>query len=182
MIEKIQERALRFVLRDQASTYDVLLEKAGYESFRIHAVKLILVEMFNTFNWLSPEYLSDILEESDNPNCMKDKNKFIQPFKRTTMHGLRCGICYLCISKVVNPFQNSTRTTFETPKYPRRPRDQYTAQIVNTLELSAPHQNWGKKTLSNLVISLVKHQTTNTCTYVAAQNGRTVKQSHCETV
>ena len=75
-----------------------------------------------------------------------------------------------------------TRTTFETPKYPRRPRDQYTAQIVNTLELSAPHQNWGKKTLSNLVISLVKLQTTNTCTYVAAKmvalwNSRIVKQS-----
>ena len=76
----------------------------------------------------------------------------------------------------------NTRMTFETPKYPRRPRDQYMAQIVNTLELSAPHQNWGKKkTLSNLVISLVKLQT-NTCTYVAAKNGRTVKQLHCETV
>ena len=43
MIEKIQERALRFVLRDQVSSYDILLEKAGYESFRIHAVKLLLV-------------------------------------------------------------------------------------------------------------------------------------------
>ena len=76
-----------------------------------------------------------------------------------------------------------TRTPFETPKYPRRPRDQYTAQIVNTLELSAPHQiELKKKPLSNLVISLVKFQTTNTCTYVAAKNGRTVKQSHCETV
>ena len=71
-----------------------------------------------------------------------------------------------------------TRTTFETPKYPRRPRDQYTAQIVNTLELSGPHQIELKKTLSNLV----KFQTTNTCTYVAAKNGRTVKQSHYETV
>ena len=37
-------------------------------------------------------------------------------------------------------YQKRTRTTFETPKYPRRPRDQYTAQIVNTLELSASHQ------------------------------------------
>ena len=75
-----------------------------------------------------------------------------------------------------------TRTPFETPKYPRRPRDQYTAQIVNTLELSAPHQIELKNTLSILVISLVKFQTTNTCTYVAAKNGRTVKQSHSETV
>ena len=71
---------------------------------------------------------------------------------------------------------------FEMPKYPRRPRDQYMAQIVNTLELSAPHQIELKKTLSNLVISLVKFQTTNTYTYVAAKNGRTVKQLHCETV
>ena len=38
-----------------------------------------------------------------------------------------------------------TRTTFETPKYPRRLRAQYTAQIVNTLELSAPPPNRGKK-------------------------------------
>ena len=38
MIAKIQERALRFVLRDQVSSYDDLLEKASYESFRIHAV------------------------------------------------------------------------------------------------------------------------------------------------
>ena len=86
-----------------------------------------------------------------------------------------------------------TRTTFETPKYPRQPRDHYTAQIVNTLELSAPHQIELKKPLqpltrlemfffSNSIFSLVKFLTTNTCTYVAAKNGRTVKQSHCETV
>ena len=74
---------------------------------------------------------------------------------------------------------NRTRTTFETPKYPRRPRDQYTAQIVNTLELSGPHQiELKKKHLSNLV----KFQTTNTWTYVAAKmvalwNSRIVKQS-----
>ena len=39
--------------------------------------------------------------------------------------------------------QYITRATFETPKYPWRPRDQYTAQIVNTLELSAPPPNRG---------------------------------------
>ena len=35
------------------------------------------------------------------------------------------------------------RATSETTKYPRRPRDQYTAQIVNTLEPSAPPPNRG---------------------------------------
>ena len=67
-----------------------------------------------------------------------------------------------------------TRAMFETPKYPRRPRDRYTAQIVNTSELSAPPPNRGKK-IFNLIISLVKFQTTNT--FVAAK-----KWPHCETV
>ena len=68
----------------------------------------------------------------------------------------------LRVINVLAKFENEPWTrTFETPKYPRRPRDQYTAQIVNTLELSAPHQIELKKTLSNLVISLVKFQTTN---------------------
>ena len=66
MIEKIHERALSFVLRDQVSSNDVLLEKAGYESFRIHAVELLLVEMFKIFDGLSPENLSDVFEKSDN--------------------------------------------------------------------------------------------------------------------
>ena len=39
-----------------------------------------------------------------------------------------------------------------------------------------------KKTTLQPGNRLVKLQTTNTCIYVAAQNGRTVKQSHCETV
>ena len=36
-----------------------------------------------------------------------------------------------------------TRATFETPKYPRRPRDQYMAQMVITLELSVSPPNRG---------------------------------------
>ena len=46
--------------------------------------------------------------------------------------------------------KKKTRTTFETPKYPWRPRDQYMAQIVNTLELSAPHQIELKKNKKTL--------------------------------
>ena len=50
---------------------------------------------------------------------------------------------------VMKRFSNTiiTRTTFGTLKYPRWPRDQYTAQIVNTLELSAPHPIELKKPL-----------------------------------
>ena len=65
-----------------------------------------------------------------------------------------------------------TRTTFETPKYPRRPRDQYTAQIVNTLELSGPHQiEFKKKPLQLGEVSNNKYM------YICSK-----KCSHCETV
>ena len=45
-----------------------------------------------------------------------------------------------------------TRATFEMPKYPRRPRDQYTAQIVNTLALSAPPPNQGLKKKTSSIL------------------------------
>ena len=38
-----------------------------------------------------------------------------------------------------------TRAMFETPKYPWRPKYQYTAHIVNILELSAPPPNRGRE-------------------------------------
>ena len=38
-IDKIQERALRFVLKDHISCYKDLLLKPGFDSFRIYAVK-----------------------------------------------------------------------------------------------------------------------------------------------
>ena len=62
-----------------------------------------------------------------------------------------CGAAKACSFRFQLPIflfrqQLETRTTFETPKYPRRPRDQYTAQIVNTLELSDPAKIEVKKT------------------------------------
>ena len=91
------------------------LEKAGYESFKIHAIKLLLVEMFEIFTGSSPEYLSDIFEKSDNPYCMWDKHKLVQPLKQTTTYGLRSFEYYgwhvwnilLCPSKLLSAFQNS---------------------------------------------------------------------------
>ena len=54
-----------------------------------------------------------------------------------------CHMNALSYFKRLQNLKQSTRATFETPKYPRRPRDQYTAQIVNTLELSALPPNRG---------------------------------------
>ena len=72
---------------------------------------------------------------------------------------------------------NFNKNDVWTPKYPRRPKDQYTAQIVNTLELSAPHQIEFKiKTLQPGnqpgEVSNIKY------IYICSSK----KWSHCETV
>ena len=73
--------------------------------------------------------------------------------------------------------QKETRTPFETPQYPRRPRDQYTAQIVNTLELSAPHQiELKKKPLQPG--NQPGEVSNNKYMYICSSK----KWSHCETV
>ena len=70
-----------------------------------------------------------------------------------------------------------TRTTFETPKYPRRPRDQYTAQIVNTLELSAPTKIEVKKNPLQPG-NQPGEASNNKYMYICSSK----KWSHCETV
>ena len=114
-LKNIQERAIRFVLRDQVSSYDVLLEKAGYESFRIRAVELLLVEMFKI---LMDYHLNICQIYSRNQTILIVWWIRINWFnhwnvRRRMDYGplnimvRMCGICCLCTSKVVNPFQNS---------------------------------------------------------------------------
>ena len=88
-IDKIQERALRFVLKDQSSNNRNLLRKSGYDSFRIYAVKSLVIELFKILEGMTPNYLSELFVKADTPYDTRDKFKLIQPLKRTTTYGLR---------------------------------------------------------------------------------------------
>ena len=88
-IDKIQERALRFVLKDHTSSYSDLLLKSGFDSFRIYAVKSLMTELFKILEGMAPDYLSELFVKADNPYNTRDKCKLIQPLNRTTTYGLR---------------------------------------------------------------------------------------------
>ena len=83
-IDKIQERALRFVLKDHTSNYKNLLLKSGFDSFRIYAVKSLVIELFKILEGMTPNYLWELFVKADTPYA-----KLIQPLKRTTTYGLR---------------------------------------------------------------------------------------------
>ena len=80
---------LRFVLKDHTSSYNDLLLKSGFDSFRIYAVKSLMIELFKILEGMTPDYLSELFVKADNPYDTRDKYKLIQPLKRTTAYGLR---------------------------------------------------------------------------------------------
>ena len=71
-----------------ASNFNLLL-KSGFDSFRIYAVKCLMIELFKILEGITPNYLSDLFVKADTPYDTRDKNKLIQPLKRTTTYVLR---------------------------------------------------------------------------------------------
>ena len=60
-MEKIQERALRFIYDDYNSSYENLLEKSKLPSLKIRRLKTIAVETFKIIHKNSPSYLHDLI-------------------------------------------------------------------------------------------------------------------------
>ena len=88
-IDKIQERALLFVLKDHISNYKELLLRSGFDSFRIYAAKCLMIELYKILEGMTPNYLSELFVKADTPYNTRDKCKLIQPMNRTTAYGLR---------------------------------------------------------------------------------------------
>ena len=59
-VEKIQERALRFIYSDYSSSYDSLLIKSQLQSLKVRRMRTIALESFKRLNNLSPAYLNDL--------------------------------------------------------------------------------------------------------------------------
>ena len=73
-IEKVQERALRFLHNDHASSYNDLLLKSQRCTMHVHRLRAISIELFKTLNGLNPSFMKDIFQvrssnySSRNPN------------------------------------------------------------------------------------------------------------------
>ena len=60
--EKIQERALKFLLDDHKSDYEHLLLAAGKTTLAIRKLKVLATEIFKTINDLNPSFMKEIFE------------------------------------------------------------------------------------------------------------------------
>ena len=61
-LEKIQERAIRFILEDYDSSYDQLLTKMNKPTLQIRRLRLLATEIFKTIKNLNAPYMKEVFE------------------------------------------------------------------------------------------------------------------------
>ena len=82
-MEKIQERALRFVFSDYTSDYVELLRKADCELLHLKRIKSVACEGFKTLNDLNPVYMKEMFYmKKDVYNIRDNKRLQMKRFKK----------------------------------------------------------------------------------------------------
>ncbi len=88
-MEKIQERALRFVYKDYVSTYKDLLAEGNHSMLLISRIRIIATEINKALNELSPKYLRDTIEKSDCDYNLRASSPLTQPKCNTMSYDFR---------------------------------------------------------------------------------------------
>ena len=113
-IEKVQERALRFVYEDYNSSYDDLLKKAKVPSLQIRRMRTMVLETFKIMNKLSPSCLHSLVHLRNSKYYFRYNNILDIPQVRTSRYGkkhlnlllLHCGTASQTISGLKTVFLN----------------------------------------------------------------------------
>ena len=88
-IEKIQERALRFIYRDYDSSYESLLLKSQLPFVKVRRLRAIALEAFKILNNLSSVYLNDLLTFKNLSYSFRYTKTVEIPQVRTNRYGTR---------------------------------------------------------------------------------------------
>ena len=86
-IEKIQERALRFIYNDSDSSYETLLQNSNLHSLKTRRMRTIALETFKIIHKKSPLFLQDLLTIKNNIYNFRYINTADIPRRRTTKYG-----------------------------------------------------------------------------------------------
>ena len=64
-LEKVNERALRFIYNDLSSSYETLLRKVQMPSLNVQRLHFILTEIYKTFNETNPLFMHDLIRRKN---------------------------------------------------------------------------------------------------------------------
>ena len=86
-LEKIRERALRFIYEDHVSSYETLLHKSKMPSLKLRRMRTLALETFRIIHKETPVYLHDIINVKHNSYSFRYSNLVEIPQVRTTFYG-----------------------------------------------------------------------------------------------
>ena len=88
-LEKVQERALRFINNDFTSSLSELLKLTNTQPLHVRRLKLMACEVYKIVNDLSPQYISDLVNSKVSPYDFRGEKKADIPRVKSTRYGLR---------------------------------------------------------------------------------------------
>ena len=86
-LEKLQERALRFVFMDSDSSYTDLLKRGNFLSLSAYKIRNLAMEMFKCFHGMNPMYLNNLFCKQEIKYNLRDKTVLEQPRFSTKTYG-----------------------------------------------------------------------------------------------
>lgn len=86
-IEKLQERALRFIYNDNTSTYHSLLERSKLPSLKIRRMRTMALETYKIVTKSSPQFLHNLVTIKEHSYSFRYSNTADIPRPRTTRYG-----------------------------------------------------------------------------------------------
>ena len=88
-LERLQERALRFVYNDKVSSYEELLTKGDFLSLSMYRIYFLAIEVFKCFKGLNPEYLNELFEKKHISYNLRNSDLIVQQKFDTKTHGYK---------------------------------------------------------------------------------------------
>ena len=92
-IEKIQERALRFITDDYSSSYEKLPNDSNTLTMTIKRVHSLCTEIFKSLNNLNAPYMKDLFHRNVSTYSLRSSNDLLVPRVNQTTFGLGSRRC-----------------------------------------------------------------------------------------
>ena len=116
-LEKVQERALRFINNDYSSSINDLLKPTNTQPLHVRRLKQMACEVFKIVNKLSPEYINDLVNIKPSTYNFRAERLAEVPRVNTTRYGLRSFRSEA--ARVWNSFPNELRVAESYPQFRR---------------------------------------------------------------
>ena len=114
-MEKIQERALRFIYNDFQSSTEALLSLSDTSPLHIKRMKLMACEAYKIINDLSPTYIRDLINVKVSQYNFRNEHQASLPQVNSTRYGLK-SFRYEA-ARIWNSLPNNIRTAESFPHF-----------------------------------------------------------------